>query len=328
MALSERVVSDHIATNSARLKESRFPSSSEWPKRVFRHDPLPNVAQILNAGVVLSRAQSAGQAAVEAAALDIVNNSDRAHEFVRLYFRPRTPTQYHIEGIRKPSEYYHGAHAPTLGMLIFHAKQVLLAPGVAFSNCNMQRADVEIGNSDQFFSERIDFRKVYHQGWHGDPDITACRCAEILMPSPMRIEEALEQVCCRSEAERETLFNLLTDESKARWGPIIRVSDDLAVFDKRFAYTEVVQLSNDGVVAQFAARQDGRNVVLELVCTHRQSGHVVINFRNDDMPLVPTNGARRWIFQGEIHPGSYDVRINIDGCVSYEASLRYEEAPF
>lgn len=277
----------------------------------------------------MSRAQSAGTAVIEAAALDIVNNSDRAHEFVRMYFRPRTPTQYHIEGIRKQAEFYHGAHAPTLGMLIFHAERILRAPGVQFSNCNMQRDEVEVGDSDQFFTEQIDFRRVYHHGSHGgDPEITACRCAEVLMPSPMVIDDSLEQVCCRSEAEREMLLHLLTDEAKSRWAAQIKVSDDLAVFDKRYAYAELVHLSNEGVVGQFAARNDGKNVAIELQCNELGSGTRVVDFRNADMSLVPTNGARRWIFGGEIKPGVYEVIIKIDGCTAYHANLPYEEVPF
>jgi hypothetical protein len=55
----------------------------------------------------------------------VIQNRDRAHQFARLYFRPRTPTQFHIEGIRKSGDYYMGyTHAPTLVMLIFDSFNV------------------------------------------------------------------------------------------------------------------------------------------------------------------------------------------------------------
>ena len=147
MAISAQLIRDHIEFHSSRLAGTRYPFTAKWPQRIFRHDPLENIGQILNAGQLLSRTDSAGIRSRDTADFDIVNNSDRAHDSVRMYFRPRTPTQYRIEGIKKTTDPWGHVHAPMLGMMIFKAASIFAMEGVKFSTCNMQRNDVEVGDT-------------------------------------------------------------------------------------------------------------------------------------------------------------------------------------
>jgi hypothetical protein len=138
MGLSPGFISAHIAEWEKRLSIPFQEYRAKWPSRLFHHAALENAALILRSGRLLSRLDSEGVRAVDIAPTGLIDHRTRAHQFARLYFRPRTPTQYHIEGIRKPSEYYQGKHAPILAMFVFDASHVLALPGVRFSDGNMQ----------------------------------------------------------------------------------------------------------------------------------------------------------------------------------------------
>ena len=327
MALTSQFANEHIAEWSHRLQRAYYPFRSEWPSGIFRHDPLQNIAQVLNTGQLLSRAEAGNAMAIDAAEAEIVNRRDEAHSFVRMYFRPRTPTQYRIEGIKKSTDPYRTAHIPMLGMMIFDATSLLTKVGVKFSSCNMQKDAVEVGEDENFFREKIDFSKVYHFGAHNDETITAIRCAEVLLPSPLEISEILKFVYCRSNPEKETLAAMLTPETLRYWNSKIRVSDDLQVFEKRFPYVQSVSLSQEGLVARFARRPDAQPLHVSVVVQEAVSNRLVVNYDRQDLPAVPEK-AKNWLFQGNINPGLYHVTIRIEGCLAFEADLHYQQDPF
>jgi hypothetical protein len=127
MGLSEGFLEAHIATWEANLNGFAYAHRAKWPRRLFHHAPVENAAQILIDGELLSRVDSAQRRARDVAGPGVIGARDKAHQFARLYFRPRTPTQYHIEGIRKQGECAFGeeALAPVLIMLVFHARSII-----------------------------------------------------------------------------------------------------------------------------------------------------------------------------------------------------------
>lgn len=130
----------------------------------------------------------------DVAAGGVIDNRNYAHSLVRLYFRPRTPTQYHIEGIRKDGEFKYGesTHAPVLVMFVLDARRVLTRKGVEFGDRNMQLASACPGDTLEYF-ENIPFNKVYHEGnTGGDVSISQHRCAEVLVQSPLPLKECLQ----------------------------------------------------------------------------------------------------------------------------------------
>lgn len=134
MGLSPRVARAHIDDWKERLARGNRPYRQHWPSRLFRHEPLENAVKILKSGVLLSRRDAASEIERDIAPADIIASSEAAHGFVRLYFRPKSPTQYRIEGIRKPNELYQGRHAPVLFLMLFRAEDILTQQGVAFSS--------------------------------------------------------------------------------------------------------------------------------------------------------------------------------------------------
>jgi hypothetical protein len=66
-----------------------------WPECLFRTDHVEGAAAILNSGKLLSRSRAADLRVMahDSASPDVISNtSDAWKRFVRLYFRPRSPT--------------------------------------------------------------------------------------------------------------------------------------------------------------------------------------------------------------------------------------------
>jgi hypothetical protein len=328
MGLSRAFVDNHIAHWEARLHaQAHYPYRRMWPSRLFHHTPIENAARILSTGQLLSRTDSAADRALDVADPAVVNARGRAHNFGRMYFRPRTPTQFHIEGIRRPEEYYHGVtHCPTIVMMIFDARSVLTTDGVRFSRANMQSPGTRDGDTEEFFRS-IDFERVFHEGPNGgDATITSIRCAEVLTPSPFEVADHIQWIYCRSQAERSYLLDIL-GRSAARWQQKILVSDDIRVFEKRFTYVDRVAIDENGVLLSLAPRSDGQDVRAEVEVNTRR-GRRLIHYGPAPLTPFPPYAQKLWRIHGALEPGNYVVTVQLEGCCAFRGTLLLEELPF
>jgi hypothetical protein len=253
--------------------------------------------------------------------------------FGRMYFRPRTPTQFHIEGIRRDGEYYNnelGAHAPMLFMFVFSAKSVLSFPDTQFFVGNMQSAGTWFGPSLEDFKQ-ITFERVFHEGPFSADDgpITFCRCAEVLAPSPLPIENHLQAIICRTRAERQTLLHRIGEAAATRWASSMRVSDDMRVFERRFRYVEEVSITSGGVIFRVHGRYAAELVAVEARVVRVSTGKVAIDFSDPQLRATPPNGGR-WRVKGAgaLQPGAYHVQILLEGHMAFEAELSIANEPF
>jgi ssDNA thymidine ADP-ribosyltransferase, DarT len=316
----------HILEWQEKLTAPAYAHRARWPSRLFHHAPIENAASILRDGQLLSRNDSQERRKLDVAGASVIQNRILAHQFARLYFRPRTPTQYHIEGVRSPSDYYDGAHAPTLVMLIFDSLRILTQEGVGFSTGNMQASLTPHGFNDEFF-DSVDFAKVFHQGGiGGDYSIINCRCAEVLVPSPMPIADVITSIYCRSEAERMTLLHDLGPRQRRKWGDRIQVSDDLRVFEKRFTFVEHVSLQHNGVV--FRLHPSPQKVALNIK-VWKWGGRPVFEKSLSALPTIPTDRDKTsWITSAKLDDGEYRVQITIEGCRVFEDRILLGDYPF
>ena len=181
-----------------------------WPGCLFRHEPLENVISILKSGSLLSRNDAAEFIHNDIAPDEIINSQDVAHSKVRLYFRPRTPTQFHIEGIRKEGDYYLGKHAGFLVMLVFDAKSILTLPNTFFSCGNMQSTTSQILNGDIEF-DSLEFLNIYHDQANPSAEQIRQRCAEVLPVCPMDINQHLTFILVRTDSDLQTVKYILKE---------------------------------------------------------------------------------------------------------------------
>jgi hypothetical protein len=326
MGLAPEYIDAYVGRWSEHLTQQAYSYRAKWPGRLFHHGPIENIVRILQSGELLSRNDSFARRVRDVAGVDVINANHEAHNYARLYFRPRTPTQYHIEGIRRDADCHFGpnAHAPVLVMLVFEARPILQLPDVRFSQGNMQAGPVT-GDNEAFF-DAIPFEKVYHEGGiAGDHSIIFHRCAEVLVPSPMAIAPSLRWVYCRSDAEKAMLLYLLGPDAP-QWESRTIVSDDLKVFEKSYPFVENVRFSNDGVLFRLHPRPDYQSLAVQ-VSVWRLDGTAVVNaFYPALAARPPSNGF--WLKKVKLEPGSYRVEIEIDGHKGYVGVQLFGGDPF
>jgi hypothetical protein len=165
MHITPELFEAHIASWRERLaKSGGRPYRQNWPGRLFHHAPLENAVEILTSGNLLSRTASAAARKRDVADPNVIATTTVAHDFVRLYFRPRTPTQYHIEGIRKTTDLLRpDVHAPVIVVFVFEALAVLSRPNTRVSDGNMQSFYTAVHDTEHGLYE-LDFDSIYHDG--------------------------------------------------------------------------------------------------------------------------------------------------------------------
>jgi len=317
VALRPAFVDAHIERWQAELTSPYYPHRKHWPAHLFHHAPLENAVAILRDGHLRSRNETDGVRPRDVAAPGVIDARAHAHDRVRLYFRPKTPTQWHIEGIRKANECAYGeaTHAPVLVMFALDARSVLIAPDVMFSNQNMQLCTTQPGDSEAYFSD-IPFAKVFSEGGTGgDRSLTDARCAEVLPASPLGLAPVLRAIYLRSEPERDTLLHLLGNV-RDRWAPFCRVSDALKVFEKNYTFVQDIRLSPEGVVFRFNHRRDRRNVAVA-IRVWSSDGQQILDFLNEDHAPLPAPPHTEWIWRQKLADGIYTVEVLLENQLAY-----------
>lgn len=300
----------------------------KWPKYLFHHASLTNAAGILQASALLSREDAALRIHDDVAPAEVISRRSDAHKFVRLYFRPRTPTQYQVEGIRKADECYLGDisnHIPVLYMFLFSAENVLTLDGTQFSNGNMQSPQTKYDGSSEFF-DSIQFDKVFHEGSFDQSEkdtVLKARCAEVLTSSPLPLNEHLKFVLCRSEAERHTLLNAHPYANSALKAKI-RTVTEVGIFQSLYTYVKGVDLLSDNCLIQFAPRRDGKAVECELFVKN-VDGHVIRR-----LPAKSIDPAKRLrvTFDQPLSTGQFQVEIYLERHLAYRNSHLLDDLPF
>lgn len=321
MPVSAKLVEEHVQSWETRLS---FGHRRHWPSRLFRHEVFENAVEVLRSRVLLSRNHAQQAMLRDVAPEGIINLNNLAHKFARLYFRPRTPTQYRIEGIRRADEIWNDRHAPVLYMLVFKSRALLSRPGVHFSRGNMQIADAEILDGDDAFHSLL-FDKIYHEGAYSQEhaDIKIWRCAEVLVDSPLVLDDALEAVVCRSDAERKSLLFALGPSSEI-WADKIRVMSQPGYFNAEFAFVESVDLASDGVKVIFHPR-----VKAPMSCSVKLS---IVNHNNPmdrrDFKEQQLDLRQRWRFPFDPKSADYLVEVFLEGELAYRNVLNFDPNPF
>jgi ssDNA thymidine ADP-ribosyltransferase, DarT len=321
MALSDAFVKGHIVTWQQQLTSEYYPHRKHWPSHLFHHTPLENAVTILLDGCLRSRNDGKNRRARDVAAPGVIDARDHAHELVRLYFRPKTPTQWHIEGIRKAGECAYGdqTHAGVLVMFLLDAQTVLTQPEIQFSDKNMQLSGATPARDEAYFSS-IPFAKVFSEGsTGGDRSYIDARCAEVLAASPLPLKDCLRSICFRSEPERDTLLHMLGDQ-RADWERFCHVSDALKVFQKEFTFVQELRLTSEGVIFKLNPRKDRRGVSI-VIDLWDSRGQKTAEFVNSNHDTQPENPHHSWIWRTPIADDIYTVEVKLEGCLAYRNAV-------
>ena len=312
----------HINVWSTRLGNREW-----WPRYVYHFTDVNNAANIIRVGSIFSRSECFKRRLmiVDNASPDIIQQTKAEHlGFVRLYFRPKTPTQWHNEGIRPLSvRSLGGAHCPVPIFFCFDALSVLRMDETYFSDGNMGRHDVQYGNSIDLF-RKIPFELVFHHGSFERQDrdrIIFHRHAEVLIPDSLSLSSYLKFVACRTAAERQTLLHLLPSNLRASWGPRIRIAD-LDLFERKWTFVEEVVVVDDGIIFRFNPSTQIPGP-FSVVFRYRESGSS--SLREWKGQVASLNRPLRIRVSGAY---SGEVLLYLDDCLAFADTVVFDEIPF
>ena len=319
MTIPRKANANDIKEHLRELKAQLWlgPARSWWPDYLFRFDNIDAAAAILNSGKVLSRATAHehGLIATDSASPEVLAiTSDHWKTYVRLYFRPKTPTQYSSEGFRPQGQYSHGAHCPIPIVMLFKASDILTREGTEFSIGNLA-AGAATG-SDAAFLRRIPFDRVYHNKWFDSDDrdsIIFHRHAEVIIPDEMDLS-ALHIVGCRTQAEYESFLNLLQPNTQAQWADKIGIGTNVNLYFRYWTFVEQAELSNEKIIVQFnpSSKLPGPFKV-SVSITEDASGKEYVWEQTSYM----ANGTLNLSLAELCHPEAYTVRLSLDDQLAY-----------
>ena len=300
-----------------------------WPNWIFRSDHVENTAKILNSGKLLSRHAAESQGLIEkdaASPRHIATLTPDQRRYVRLYFRPQTPTQHANEGIRPRSGYQYGAHMPVPVYLVFSAS-LLAEKGVRFTRGRLER-DTEIGDSAEFLRE-TEFSDIYHVGsvgTRGGPNrrshVINARNAEVLVMDELPLDR-LRHIVCRSAPERDTLLTLLKPATIDRWIGRIVLEGRRQFFYKRGTFVQEVALTSTSSQFTFYS-----NIPIDW----RGPFELYVRWESDDWSGYHANAEFTVdpdpleIGLGDPKP-SYRVRVTLNGDLAYQGEFDEDLEP-
>ena len=256
MTLKQKPDARRIARFLADLKQADWLGTARrwWPDYLFHFTDIQNAVSILKTGALFSRleAQKRNLMDTDNASQEILGSTDNEwKDYVRLYFRPRTPTQYRNEGFRPQEHRWQGAHCPVPIYFLFDSRSVLSRTDSRFTDGNL--AANPMVYSDLQGLEQMPFEYVYHDSSIPDnlkSQVIFHRHAEVVLPKQMDLS-ALRYIVCRSQAEYETLLHLLPQSALGRWRRIIRRDNQTRLFFKRWVYAQTVELSSSQIIVHF-----------------------------------------------------------------------------
>lgn len=229
-----------------------------WPRFVYHFTDVRNAVSILERGALFSRIESLRQGvmATDNASQQILSQtSDQLKSYVRLYFRPRTPTQYRNEGFRPISHYWQESHCPMPVYFLFDSLTTLARPVSRFSDGSLASPSSRIFSTAEELN-RMPFIDIYHDEAPPDNEarrqqIVTRRQAEVIIPDRLDLN-ALKFIVCRSQAERETFLHLLTSKSRNLWlDKIVLENSRSNVFFKDWVYVKSVELKSSSIIFHF-----------------------------------------------------------------------------
>ena len=300
---------------------------SWWPDYVFHFTDIQNAVSILKSGALFSRieAQKRGLMGNDNASQEVLGSTDMEwKDHVRLYFRPRTPTQANNEGFRPREQRWQDAHCPVPIYFLFDSKSVLSRVDSQFADGNLASRNAIVFSSSSDLA-RLPFRRIYHDKaeWN-NRQIVFNQNAEVIVPKQLGLE-ALRYIVCRSQAEYETLLHLLPQSTLRRWERSIIRDNQTRLFFKRWAYVQSVELSSSQIVfhfnefPQFAGPFQINASITDTVSDRRFVWGDNSFSTDRALPLDLTEIGPLW---------DYSVRLTLDRHIAYADRYQEDELPW
>lgn len=302
-----------------------------WPDHLFHFTDILNAVKILSDGMLLSRSnlKEKEELITDIASKKVIGyTSSKWKDYVRLYFRPRTPTQYRSEGFRPLNQRELESHCPVPIFFILDAKNILANQKTLFSEGNLA-ADAQVGGTSNFFLS-LPFEKIYHDHslWGlsegAKRNITFHKNAEVIVPESLDLS-SLKFIWCRSQAEFETLIYLLPSKIHQKWVKKIGVGNKSLLFYAYWSFIVKADLNTSTVSFTFNPSRTPGPFHAELDIEEVET-KIVYSWEEKDFY---TEDTLSFDLSSMTQPEHYVVKFRLDGRLAYQNSFLAEtELPF
>lgn len=315
-----------------------------WPDYLFHFTDIKNAVSILNSGFLFSRAEVKRQRIhkEDSASSQIISRTRTTlTDNVRLYFRPRTPTTYYMEGFKPLNRLFQGAHCPVPVYFLFDMREIITLNNTRFSNGNLARRKHNIFNSTDEFTQ-LPFSDIYSDGpYHYETqerhdEIKNRRQAEVIYPKSISLDY-LKYIGCRSEAEYDTLRNLLSPVVWKQWQSKIaiskykRLSDEERLFNEEWLYIEDVILTKKNISIQFKRpikREDFGPFKIRVDIKNLSTNRSYPFEREYSDIVSELPDGKLGLDLSGIHISAYDVEISINDKLAYLGKYTDDDISF
>lgn len=322
-----------------------------WPRFAFHFTDIDNAIDILNQGFLVSREYAKKYGVMRndnASNVVISQTNENVKSMVRLYFRPRTPTQYYNEGFQTSYRCNQSdlqANCPVPVFFLFDLVSLLKCPDVQFSDRSLASSGTSLMRTPTEFS-RLPFDKIYHDSGMAGLDslqrrkITQHKHAEIVVPQKLDLS-LLKLIYVRSIAVKTTLLEKLHADCNFRYDSLIQVGDESTFYmDRNFIqsvnmntrYLHIKSNVKDpypkewGRETKFAINPDSENRYLNVVVNISLPSGRMVSWPGSDHRAVLHN---KMDFRWPNPLNNYQVEVLIDGHVAYYNHFeQIDDAPF
>lgn len=296
------------------------PSQRWWPKFIYHYTNIDNAINILETGYLYPRSKviPQGLMANDNASNEVIANTDSQwFNYVRLYFRPRTPTQWHNEGFIPEPQRHQQAHCPVPIFFLFDSKDILSRQDVKFSNASLAKRNSKI-YSDIEGLKKMPFEYIYHDSSFNEAErdlIIGARQAEIIIPEKLDLTD-LKYIWCRSEAEYNTLLYLLSPKTRNRWENKIGSGKKGNLFNRRWLFVEKTEMDTKQVTFYFNVPQE--DCMVFPVRTELQELRTGISYYWQDLSYqLPDNSKLELSLNNLTFPNEYDIKLFFEEQLMY-----------
>ena len=257
MVSREKTGAEKIVEHLKTLQTQKWLAHNKWwPRYLFHFTDITNAVKIFESGALFSRNKAISENLMqcENASPDVISNTKEEYkDYVRLYFRPRTPTQYHNEGFRPLNDrQLGGAHCPIPIIFLFNSEPILTDSETYYSDGNIASPNVKIDNLSEFYLS-LNFEDIYHDSslygydLYTRSSINYHKQSEVLIKNELKLDQ-LSCIFCRSSAEYNTLKNLLSADIWEKWSSKIGVDNKNVFYFNRWPYVTEVELNIHNII--------------------------------------------------------------------------------
>lgn len=324
--------SNEIIKHLESIRSSQWMDQSNawWTRYLFHFTNIENAVNILETGRLLPRniLDQTGEMVTDNASSEVINRTDtKWKDYVRLYFRPRTPTQNKNEGFRPKSQREYNSHCPVPIFFLFDAKKILTRSDSLFSIGNLATIGTEAFSDAEHF-KIIPFNMVYHDSWFTPEErnsIIYHRHAEVIVPNQLDLTD-LKLIWCRSEAEYQALLNLLSPQARDKWRDKIGSGKKGRMFFREWPFVDEVDLSTKSIIFRLNISSKKCSPFSVSVKIYEYESNMYYTWSDKEYTISDSIE----IDLGNMrYPYHYKVEMFFDDCIMYSGEFNsIEELPF